>query len=387
MRRAFTLAEVLLSLGTLALVLVMGLGVLQYSLQANRRGEHSLRAGYLAREKLTELLRAPLEQLPARGSFSAPWQDYRFAVHTESVAEGLVRLQVQVDGPGGSRVSLANDRRAQPRDLLFCVHDGTRWQLARAHEEGGPRSLLPSTGGNDTQPTVSADGATIVFVSDREGLGLWSIPADGSRPPARLAGAPASATAPSFSPVGRRLACSAPGGNHGAQLFVGELGVSSAQVTHLDAHVSAPGWSPAGDRLAVVLDGTTIDTLDGEVPQALVEAEGWNTSPAYSPDGASVAFMSNREGNPDIYRLHISSGRLDRLTLDPAYDTHPRWSADGGRLVFQSDRGGVQRIWTMNADGSDLRRLGRPEDETMPPGAQPEADPIFLPANASKGGA
>jgi TolB protein len=60
--------------------------------------------------------------------------------------------------------------------------------------------------------------------------------------------------------------------------------------------------------------------------------------PAWSPDGARIAFQSHRDGNWEIYTLELASGELQRLTRHPAYDGAPAWSPDGDWIVFESYR-------------------------------------------------
>jgi Tol biopolymer transport system component len=75
--------------------------------------------------------------------------------------------------------------------------------------------------------------------------------------------------------------------------------------------------------------------------------------PAPSPDGARIAFQSDRDGNWEIYLIDITqSDDPVRLTDDPAADTRPTWSPDGSRIAFASERGGDRDIYVMDVDGS-----------------------------------
>lgn len=372
-RRAFSLAEILLALSVLAVVLVTAMTLLHYSLYSDSHNQHTARAYLLAQEKLAESARGPLGSLEGKLT-----EGYAFRVTREPVEEGLEALTVTVTGPARALASLRTYRRCPARDVILTVRSDNRWRLARVREEGGPRQLLPTTGADDTQPAVSPDGKTVVFVSSLGGLGLWRMPADGSGAPVRCDGVPAGASAPCFAPDGRQIAFVAPDGNARSQLFVLTPGNGSRQVSHGLASVSGPSWSASG-QLAVALDSSTVAlmALSGSVT-TVVAGTGWNSSPAFSPDGRWLAFMSNRDGNPELYRVRPDGSQLERLTDDPGYDVLPRWSADGRRLLFQSDRGGLQRIWSMNADGTDVRRLGRPADEVSPPGDSPEASAVFL---------
>ena len=81
---------------------------------------------------------------------------------------------------------------------------------------------------------------------------------------------------------------------------------------------------------------------------------GWVACPSFAPDGQSLVFMSNRDGNPEIYWMSLASPKPVRLTDDPAYDTSPRISRDGRRVLFVSDRSGQFALYAMNLDGSQV---------------------------------
>jgi Tol biopolymer transport system component/cytochrome c-type biogenesis protein CcmH/NrfG len=80
-----------------------------------------------------------------------------------------------------------------------------------------------------------------------------------------------------------------------------------------------------------------------------------DTAPAVH--GTSLAFMSNRDGNWEIYVLDLGAPTPQRLSRNTANDGLPVWSPDGRTLAFVSDQGGVWAVWTMNADGSQRRKL------------------------------
>src|SRR5690348_11016380 len=72
------------------------------------------------------------------------------------------------------------------------------------------------------------------------------------------------------------------------------------------------------------------------------------------PAAAKIAFVSEREGNPEIYAANEDGTGQVRVTYHGAQDVSPAWSPDGSRLAFASDRNGRWEIYTMNADGSNL---------------------------------
>src|SRR5207249_1446955 len=81
--------------------------------------------------------------------------------------------------------------------------------------------------------------------------------------------------------------------------------------------------------------------------------------PSWSPDGTSIVFVSNRDGNPEIYRMQADGSGETRLTNDKSFDSGPDWSPDGTKIVFFSDRTGNSDLYVMNADGSGVTRLTR----------------------------
>jgi Tol biopolymer transport system component len=103
-------------------------------------------------------------------------------------------------------------------------------------------------------------------------------------------------------------------------------------------------------------DGTNIDQLTNNSAQ--------DASPTWSPDGSKIAFVSNRDGNWEIYTMdHPHGTGVTRLTNDPAADAHPDWSkptiqALTPTIAFQSNRDGTNdEIYTMKPDGTNLMQI------------------------------
>lgn len=89
--------------------------------------------------------------------------------------------------------------------------------------------------------------------------------------------------------------------------------------------------------------------------------------PAVSPDGRTIAFASERDGNLELYVANAATGRVLRLTKNRIDDRAPAWSPDGRLLAWQTGKPGAHDIAVMAADGSRKRRLaGGPADDVEP---------------------
>jgi TolB protein len=140
----------------------------------------------------------------------------------------------------------------------------------------------------------------------------------------------------------------------------------------------SPAWSPDGQWLAYVSFETKHSAVyvqlvrTGERRQVSARA-GVNGAPAWSPDGRKLALtLGGRGGNPDIYVLDLATQELTRITDDPAIDTEPEWAPDGRALYFTSDRAGSPQIYQIAATGG-----GHPKRVTF--GANYNARPRVSP--------
>ncbi len=96
---------------------------------------------------------------------------------------------------------------------------------------------------------------------------------------------------------------------------------------------------------------------DGQSKKPLTANRSLNLTPTWSPDGRALAYISYRQGRPDLYRAFIYEGRGDSLVGGPGMSFTPSWSPDGTELAFTSTRDGNSEIYVIQADGSELRRV------------------------------
>lgn len=132
-------------------------------------------------------------------------------------------------------------------------------------------------------------------------------------------------------------------------------GVGARVVLESRRPLMSPAWSPDGRWLAYVSFETRaaavwIQDLATAQRRVVSARPGVNGAPAWSPDGRRLALtLSSAGGNLDVFVLDLASGALERLTDDPAIDTEPVWSPDGATIYFTSDRAGGPQIYRMPA--------------------------------------
>ena len=139
-------------------------------------------------------------------------------------------------------------------------------------------------------------------------------------------------------------------------------GHNSAVVARSADPIMSPAWSPDGGRLAYVSfegkqPGIFVQELASGRRERITSFPGINGAPAWSPDGRQLAVTLSKGGNPDIYILDIATREPRQLTTHRAIDTEPAWSPDGRYIVFTSDRGGQPQIYRVPSGGGPEERI------------------------------
>ncbi len=96
---------------------------------------------------------------------------------------------------------------------------------------------------------------------------------------------------------------------------------------------------------------------DGVDPDRLTNNTADDHSPQWSPDGSQIAFVSTRDGNPEIYIMNANGTGITRITHNPSEDLDPAWSPDGKKIVYSSNRDDNYEIYTHNLETGEAERL------------------------------
>ncbi|MBI3369021.1 MAG: Tol-Pal system protein TolB [Burkholderiales bacterium] len=126
--------------------------------------------------------------------------------------------------------------------------------------------------------------------------------------------------------------------------------------------IISPAWSPDGKQIAYVSfeAGKAVvmvqDVASGQ-RRAVASFRGSNSAPAWSPDGKRLVVTLTLDGNSQVYTLDANGGGQKRLTSSNAIDTEATFSPDGQSIYFVSDRGGGPQIYRMPASGGNAERV------------------------------
>ena len=232
--------------------------------------------------------------------YSAAAELIRPLAHT--ISEDIYEALTGAKGPFKSRIAFVTLSRGK-RDI--AVAD---WDCGRMHKLG-------FKGGIILPPRWSRDNGSLLYTAQRRGL--WGI---------YLLNLKTMQEKEVFRSSGTNLA--------------GDIDLRGDVVFSSSVHGSPNLYELSGGKLL-----------------RLTKDSGIDVSPAFSPDGLRIAFVSDRDGSPQIYIMGANGYNTARLTFSGDYNVSPAWSPAGDRLVFVGRYQGRNQIFTIKSDGSDLMLL------------------------------
>ncbi len=325
---------------------------------------------------------APVEDQPyqsqiVRASLQSPERTVLSTPPASAFGDDMVAVS-----PDGTMVAFRRIRYGFMSDLYIRMLD-------RNGSAAGPERRLTFDSALITDLDWTPDGKHILYASNRNGpFGLWRVSANGGAP-AEMVMTSTYVHGAAISADGRTLILdqrdeasnivleriarpgdTVPGAlNPRTPVFISDT-------TRFEWDID---FAPDNSRVAYVSDRTGsielwTSKLDGSDPRQLTDWSGpLISTPRWSPDGKSIVFAGVTADNMDLYRISSDGGPAERLTTDFALDLHPAWSADGASLYFTSDRSGRYEIWAYDLARGTERQITENGGWIAQAGSDPDA--------------
>jgi Tol biopolymer transport system component len=244
-------------------------------------------------------------------------------------ASGDGPLDIAVDPNGRQIAFVLGESAPSDSDSTEEPNNAPQLYVAPVGDVGVAVAITEMTGSILRHPTWSGDGTKIAFTSNDDGdEEIWVINADGTSP---------------------------------------------VNITHNDATDRDPAWSPDGRLIAFASDRDSppsgavagspeiyLMTPDGSLPERLTDAAHDSYSPAWSPDSLNIVFVSTRGDDPDLYIMDAQGQGENLITFDDdgALDSSPAFTPDGRSVLFLSNRDGATfQVYQVDVQGNAVTRV------------------------------
>lgn len=255
----------------------------------------------------------------------------------------------------------------QPLSIVYGHKEGKSKAIYLSDEEGITRIKLVDATDSDGYPAVSPSGKQIAFYGKYDKFRTWSIHVadmDGNNVRRLTHKKHVWDSAPAWSPDGKTIAFAREykDANENWQEEIWLMnpdGSEQRQVKALEGR--SPEFMQDGRLLfqsKASPSQISIANIDGSNLIQLTQDETNNMSPKISPDGSQIAYLSNRDGNQEVYVMNIDGSNQTRLTKNRVEEWDPAWTTDGSSVIFSSQNvHGFYDIYKVNKDGSSIQKI------------------------------
>jgi hypothetical protein len=267
---------------------------------------------------------------------------------------GQVRLTragaVTLTATAGTRTGKADLTVAAPPVVVFDRYTGGNRDIWRVDLDGQNLVQLTTDPGEDQDPTVAQ--GKVVWLSFRSGRAELYTKTLAGGADTRITNTAADESTPALSPDGSRVAYSLVAGGVTKVYVANADGSGAARATAAGfgfdgAIETAPAYA-SGSRLSFVATANgsaDIFQMTGNAaPVVVAGGSSAEVEPAWSTDGNTLAFVSNRSGSTEIFLLNASTGAVTQLTSGPGTKSQPAWTPDGRVVYLETLNSGATRL-------------------------------------------